>query len=95
MRVPEPRSADLRVLGRTLVGLLALVACASNPPEPVQRGAAPQAAPVAEAPALAAPIVDASAAGIEELEASLAAYEQQLAASSKRGVDRPDVRERV
>ncbi len=66
----------------TLVGLLALVACASNQPEPVQRGPAPQPSadlPLAEpspAPALESPR--------EALEASLAAYEQQLASNEDR-----------
>jgi len=80
MRAHEPHLAPRRAL--TLVGLLALVACASNPPEPVQRAAAPQATPTADVPpAEPSPAAEESFA---ELEASLAMYEQQLASNEAR-----------
>lgn len=78
MRAHEPHLAPRL----TLVGLLALVACASNPPEPVQRTAAPQATPTADAPP-AAP-TPAAEEHFAELEASLAMYEQQLASNEAR-----------
>ena len=60
----------------------ALVGCASNPPEPVQRTAAPEAAPAFDAPIIEAPA--AAEESLAELEASLAVYEQQLARNEAR-----------
>jgi hypothetical protein len=77
MPVHEPHLAR-----RALVGLIALVGCASNPPEPVQRTAAPEAAPAFDAPIIEAPA--AAEESLAELEASLAVYEQQLARNEAR-----------